>query len=263
MDNIGLSEVARYWDQNAGVWADQVRKGYDIYRETINNPSIFALIGDVQNQHVLDAGCGEGYNTRRLAQLGAKVSGIDLSSKMIELAREEEMRRPLGIDYQVSSFSSMTCFPSDVFDVVVSFMALMDGPDYPTAIQEIHRVLKPGGTLIFSITHPCFLTRDIRWTRDAEDREDRLIVGNYFSTETFVDRWKFSHSPEAQDLPEFEVPYFPRTLSDFLNPLIETGLELVRMEEPRPSEETAQKYPHLARWAQHAAIFLQIKARKK
>jgi ubiquinone/menaquinone biosynthesis C-methylase UbiE len=263
MNKIENPEVARYWDQNADVWADQVRKGYDTYREVINNPSIFALIGNVRHKCILDAGCGEGYNTRKLAKMGAKVTGIDISPKMIRAASDEETKDPLGIEYRVSSFSKMPVFPDLQFDMVVSFMALMDGPDYDAAITEIHRVLKVGGLFIFSIIHPCFLTRDLRWIRDENSQEDRLVIGNYFKTESYVDRWKFSQSPEAGELPEFQVPYFPRTLSGFLNPLLETGFELIRIEEPKPNEDACEKFPQLTKWAQHAAIFLQVKARKK
>ena len=75
MVDLVESDVARYWDANAPVWTDQVRKGYDYYRELLNNPSMFAFIGHIQGKSVLDAGCGEGYNTRKLARLGAKVVG--------------------------------------------------------------------------------------------------------------------------------------------------------------------------------------------
>jgi len=57
-------DIARAWDENAGAWAEQVRKGWDIYREVYNNPAflefIGASIGDLAGKSVLDAGCGEG-----------------------------------------------------------------------------------------------------------------------------------------------------------------------------------------------------------
>jgi len=56
-------EVARCWDENANLWADHVRKGWDAYREYLNNPAFFEFMGDLSGKTVLDAGCGEGYNT--------------------------------------------------------------------------------------------------------------------------------------------------------------------------------------------------------
>jgi len=131
---IDENDVAHYWDNNAETWADQVRKGFDIYRELLNNPSMFQLIGSVKGLKILDAGCGEGYNTRKLARLGATVFGIDISPKMIANANDAEKSDPLGISYQVCSFSRMDIFESNNFDIAVAFMSLMDGPDYLGAI---------------------------------------------------------------------------------------------------------------------------------
>ena len=258
---IGEDEVARCWDANSSVWADQVRKGFDVYRELVNNPSMFELIGPVNGLSVLDIGCGEGYNTRKLARLGAHVAGIDLSAAMIASASAAEERELLGITYHVGSFARMATVGDRSVDLVVAFMSLMDGPGYEAAVRESYRVLKPEGCMVFSITHPCFLTEGMRWITD-ENSEARLAVSNYFSTTPYLDRWKFSLSPEAAGLPEFEVAYFPRTLSGYLNPLLRAGFQLLEIREPMPSEEDCRRIPSLGKWRQHAAIYLQVKARK-
>jgi len=124
---IPEQEVARYCDENANLWPDHVRKGWDVYREYFNNPAFFEFIGDLSGKTVLDAGCGEGHNTRLLARSGARMTGVDISQRMIELARREEQREPLGIRYEVASFSDLSVLDDVSFDVVVSSMALMDG----------------------------------------------------------------------------------------------------------------------------------------
>ncbi len=145
-------DVARYWDDNAAWWAEQVRSRMDIAREYHNNPAFLAFLGDLGGRQVLDAGCGEGYNTRILARRGARMTGIDISERMVELARAEEDREPLGIRYARASYSDLGVFPDASFDAVVSFMALMDGPRFDVAMRESFRVLRPGGMLAFSIT---------------------------------------------------------------------------------------------------------------
>lgn len=103
--------VSRYWDGNAAAWTQQVRMGYDLYREKINNPAMFGLLGDLSGKDVIDLGCGEGYNTRRLARGAQSVHGVDISDRMIRFARESEHKEPLGIEYQVASFSILhPCF---------------------------------------------------------------------------------------------------------------------------------------------------------
>ena len=69
-------EVAAYWNVNAGPWAQEVRGGRDVARECLNNPAFLRLLGDLRDRDVLDAGCGEGHNTRLLARAGARMPGV-------------------------------------------------------------------------------------------------------------------------------------------------------------------------------------------
>lgn len=64
-------------------------------------------------------GCGEGSNTRRFAQLGAAMTGIDLSASMLAHARAQEAREPLGIRYLQASFSDECGLAAGSFDAVV------------------------------------------------------------------------------------------------------------------------------------------------
>jgi SAM-dependent methyltransferase len=255
-------EVARYWDQNADLWADHVRKGWDCYREHFNNPAFLRFIGDLAGKMVLDAGCGEGYSTRLLAKGGARMTGVDISQKMIDLARQEEQKEPLGIRYEVLSFSDLSLFGDAWFDTVVSFMALMDGPDFGGASREILRVLQPGGELIFSITHPCFMTRGYGWMEDENGNATKLTVSDYFGDQPYVERWRFKGGPAPKDARPFAVPFFPRTLSEYVNTLIRAGFVLEEIAEPRPSEDACKEHPWLQRWRDHATLFLYVRAVK-
>ncbi len=263
MDTSDISEqdVARYWDGNADSWSAQVRKGWDTYREYLNNPAFFRFIGNLKGKAVLDAGCGEGYNTRILARKGARVVGVDISPRMLDLARSMEQREPLGICYELASFSNLSVFPDASFDAVVSTMALMDGPNYAGALREFYRVLRKRGKLFFSISHPCFMTRGYGWLEDDCDGL-KITASDYFNTEPWVERWAFSHRPAEEPVEPFAIPAFPRTLSDYINTLIRSGFVLKRIQEPRPSERTCRKHPWLQRWRGHAAIFLHIHAVK-
>ncbi|MEN6548843.1 MAG: class I SAM-dependent methyltransferase [Armatimonadia bacterium] len=235
--------VGSYWDRNAHLWARQVRAGYDTYREYYNTPAFVAFIGDISGRTVLDAGCGEGYNTRIFARSGATLTGVDVSEQMIELARDEEAREPLGIRYEVSSVNDLSLFTADSFDMIVSTMALMDCADYNGAIAEFARVLRPGGTLAFSVTHPCFANDPREWHRDEDGNACELVTGPYRQSPRVVE-WSFGAAPGYEREP-FTVPVFSRTLTEYFNPLAPNGFCLERLLEPEPTEKACQKEPRL------------------
>ncbi len=244
--NAGDSEVSRCWDENAEVWARHVRAGYDTYRDLYSNPAFFEFVGDLSGQEVLDAGCGEGYNTRQFARRGARMTGVDLSARMIQLARAEEEREPLGIRYEVASFSDLSIFAAGTFHAVISMMALMDCADYDRAIREFWRVLRTGGLLAFNILHPCFMNTFKGWERD-ESGIVGIRLGNYFQRGSHTECWKFGAAPqsEAHQAEPFTVIYFLRTLADLINPLCAAGFQLEAIAEPRPTEEACQKDPRM------------------
>jgi ubiquinone/menaquinone biosynthesis C-methylase UbiE len=258
--------VAAAWNRNAELWAQEVRGGFDLYWELYTLPAFLSFMPSIVDKKVIDLGCGEGSNTRRFAKSGGLMTGIDLSAEMIKRARQEENKEPLGIVYEVGSFSELSPFDDEEFDCALSTMALMDGPDLTAALAAASRVLKPGGTLCFSILHPCFITPAVKWLTDEAGAHLGLRVGRYFEGAPFVEYWRFRRRPERSETPAreepFEVPRFPRTLSDYINAVSEAGFRIVKVEEPRPSEEMARRHEWLNRWYQHAPLVLFILAVK-
>lgn len=254
--------VARAWDRNADRWTRDVRAGFDVYRELYTFPAFLAFMPSIDRKDVIDLGCGEGSNTRRFAQLGGQMTGIDLSREMIERAVDQERKEPLGITYEVGSFASLKGHEEQTFDCALSTMALMDGPDFPGAVAAAYRVLRPGGTLCFSVLHPCFVTPQIMWLVDQDGIHQGLRVGRYFDQAPFVERRRFSKRPNPEDAPMFHVPRFPRTLSDYLNPLCEVGFRIAKIAEPRPDEAVSAQHAWLKRWRDHAPLVLFVSATK-
>jgi ubiquinone/menaquinone biosynthesis C-methylase UbiE len=256
-------EVGRYWNANADAWTQLARAGYDIYRDYFNTPAFLRMLPAVEGLAGLDIGCGEGYNTRLLAERGARVMAIDIADVFIAHAKRVEEQAPLGIDYRVASAVELP-FADGAFDFATGFMSFMDVPETDRVLQEAYRVLRPGGFLQFSITHPCFDTPHRRNLRDATGKTYALEVGDYFrNLEGEIDEWLFKSAPlhAKQGLRKFKVPRFTRTFSQWLNLLIETGFLLERVEEPRPDDETVRACPDLQD-AQVVAYFLHFRIRK-
>ncbi|MFK7803670.1 MAG: class I SAM-dependent methyltransferase [Anaerolineae bacterium] len=103
-----------------------------------------------QGKKVLEVGCGAGVDLVHFARGGADVTGIDLADVSINLARENFAHRNLSGEFQVMNGEAMD-FADDSFDAVYCHTVLMYTPNIEKMIQEIHRVLKPGGLAIFQL----------------------------------------------------------------------------------------------------------------
>ena len=182
---------------------------------------------------------------------------------VISDAREAEKAHPLGISYEATSAVELS-FDDASFDFATAFMSLMDIPETGRVFAEIFRVLRPGGFLQFSISHPCFETPHRKTLRDESGRAYAREVGDYFrKLNGEVEEWLFSAAPPEvrAGTRSFHVPRFTRSLSEWLNLLIDTGFVFERFGEPRPSDEVVQKRPRLQA-AQVVALFLHVRARK-
>lgn len=256
-------EVGRFWNANADAWTQLARAGYDLYRDYFNTPAFLRMLPAVEGLSGLDIGCGEGHNTRLLAERGARMTAIDIADVFIAHAKRVEEQAPLGIDYRVASAVELP-FADGAFDFATGFMSFMDVPETDRVLQEAYRVLKPGGFLQFSITHPCFDTPHRRNLRDATGKTYAIEVGDYFrNLEGEVTEWLFGAAPPeaTQGLPKFKTPRFTHTFSQWLNLLIETGFLLERAEEPRADDETVRACPDLQD-TQVVAYFLHLRVRK-
>lgn len=256
-------EVGAYWEANAEAWTALTRAGYDVCRDLYNTPTFLRILPPIEGREGLDIGCGEGNNTRLLAARGAKMSAIDISETFIRYSRQSESAKPVGISYQVASALELP-FGDERFDFATSFMCLQDVPNQEVALREAWRVLKPGGFLQFSITHPCFLAAQQGWVTDETGQRVALKVSNYFDRPAWqIEEWTFAQAPpEMQSrYPKFKVPYFDRTLSDWLNIVLRAGFQLEEFAEPTPDDEAIARCPR-ERDARLVAFFLIVRGRK-
>ena len=221
------------WDEASEAWADFVRTGKDYFRDALNNPATFKMIGEIAGLRVLDLACGEGYNTRILARKHAEVTGIDKSGELLALAMSEEDREPLNINYLLRDADSLNDVSDECFDLVTCFMALHDIENYDEAVGEVARVLKMNGRFVFSIPHPCFETVTI----DGVSMEASKA---YFRRIKDLTQWNMKRLSK-----HFTTVSFHRPISDYSQVLRRRGLLIIQMVEPQATSDMVERYPVL------------------
>jgi ubiquinone/menaquinone biosynthesis C-methylase UbiE len=133
------------WESSAQAWIDSIGERGDWGRQHVLDP---VMLGRVANGHfgnALDVGCGEGRFCRMLKAAGVRATGIDPMRRFIDVARQ---RDPEG-DYRLGNAEALE-FADASFDLVVSYITLVDIPDFRAAIREMARVLRPGGSLLIA-----------------------------------------------------------------------------------------------------------------
>lgn len=147
-------DTEQVYNINASKW---LRLKASTLSDFTARPFVFDSCGDVSNCSILDIGCGEGYCARELKSRGAgDYVGIDLSTEMINAARDQEKHDLLGIEYVVGNVVDSK--PDRQFDICIAVFLF----NY-LSIEEMQRVfsivydsLLPQGQFIFSVPHPFF-----------------------------------------------------------------------------------------------------------
>lgn len=105
-----------------------------------------------RGKRLLEIGCGLGTDLLQFARGGALVTGVDLTPASIDLVRKRFALEGVPGNAQVADAEHLP-FPDNSFDVVYSFGVLHHTPNTQKAIDEVHRVLKPGGRIIIMLYH--------------------------------------------------------------------------------------------------------------
>ena len=207
------------------------------------------LIPDLKNKNVLDLGCGFGWHCRYAREQKASyVTGVDISDRMIERARE--MTRDPLITYIKAPIEDID-FSNSQFDVVISSIAFHYIESFKSISGKIYNYLKPGGSFVFSVEHPIFTSNEKQdWYYDEHGNRLHWPVDNY----------QIEGMRETIFLTE-NVTKYHRTISTYINELIDKGFTLSRVKESFPSDEML-KDPGM-KDENRRPMFLMISANKK
>jgi ubiquinone/menaquinone biosynthesis C-methylase UbiE len=207
------------WGESAKAWIDAVEK--DAARLALLDPIMLRLAGDVAGARTLDVGCGEGRFSRMLVNRGARATGIDPTDLLVRAASARGFIAPLR------GVAEALPFVAKAFDLVVTYITLVDIEHYREAIAEMARVLKPGGRLLAA--NISFVSASQAenggWRRDEAGERIYVPIDHYAEETSAVYEWA-----------GLRLRNYHRPLSGYMRAYLGAGLLLREFLEPVPDE---------------------------
>lgn len=218
--------------------------------EAIEQPAFRGMLPPLDGLTILDLGCGDGELARWCMDRGAaRVVGVDLSARMLQLARERTA--DAGISYVRAGLEQIAFRPAS-FDLVTSSFALHYVQDYSAVMRSVEAWLRPGGTLVYSVEHPVCTAQVARqgWVADHVGRRLFWALDDYADEGQRQQRWFVDG-----------VVKFHRTVASLVNGLTAAGLVIQQLAEPVPIPEAIRERPDLVDDRRRPAVLV-AKARK-
>lgn len=161
------------------------KQGYDLWSESYDstaNPVVamdsrhtIKMLAPGPGELILDAGCGTGRNLSQLLSAASKPVGIDFSPGMLRVARRNFPDVPIAL----ADLEQSLPFENETFDAVLCALIGEHLNEMSAAFREFHRVLKPGGRLVFSVYHPKMSAAGIEANFERSGVEYRLGAVHY------------------------------------------------------------------------------------
>lgn len=212
------------WQDSADAWiADQGDRG-DFGRRCVLDPVMLPRAVGRGPRRALDVGCGEGRFCRMLGQHGIATVGLDPTPALLATARARD-----AVGTYVEGVAEHLPFNDGAFDLVVSYLTLIDIPDVQAAIPEMARVLAPGGTLLIANLNG-FNTAcaDRDWVLDAKGRRLHFPVDDYLVERPMWIEWR-----------GIRIVNHHRPISTYMKALVGAGLVLTHFDEPEPTPDAS------------------------
>ena len=146
------------WDQYAPEYVAQMALPTDVahYGSDIGTEADFRLLGDLKGKRVVELGCGAAHNSIAFAKQGAIAIGVDASVEMLAIGRRLCDREEVRVELRHSDMADLAFLRADSVDLVFSSCAFGFVEDLSRVFRQVHRVLRTGAPLVFSLPHPAY-----------------------------------------------------------------------------------------------------------
>jgi len=215
-------ETENVYDDLAKIFHEKRTKEKH-FNELMEMPLSFSLLGDVKGKKVLDAGCGTGISSKILSEKGAKVTGIEISKNMAEIAKE--YCKGLDIKFDKGSIDELP-YENNSFDAILASLVIHYFEDPTGVFKEFHRVLKKDGILVFSTNHPVNSCID---EFSEYKNKPAILVSDYFTRRKFY--WT------SKRMGNVKIPSIHFTFEDLFNFIVRNGFQIENLMESKLPKE--------------------------
>lgn len=211
------------WQASADAWiADQGESG-DFGRRYVLDPVMLPRALSRSPGKALDVGCGEGRFCRMLKPHGIAVTGIDPTPALLAAA---QARDPECMFLEAAA--ERLPFDDNAFDLVVSYLSLIDISDVQAAISEMARVLTPGGVLLIANLNS-FNTAGSGWVNGGAEEHLYFPIDNYLQERSIWIEYR-----------GIRVVNHHRPIGTYMRALLDAGLRLTYFDEPEPRPDAPE-----------------------
>jgi SAM-dependent methyltransferase len=214
------NDNAAAWDRYSAAYQHAARLSTDVvhYGPDLPTETTLRLLGDVKGRRVLELGCGGAQSSIALVKKGASAIGVDFSTEQLGFARRLCAAEGLKVDLRHGDLADLAFLPADSIDLVFSAYAFGYVEDLSRVFRQVHRVLKVGGPVVFSLPHPSYQMID-------GDRDPALLIRRSY----------FDRSPIDYEIDGIGFTDYRRTVGELYMSLVHSKFRVDVMLEPEPS----------------------------
>ncbi|MGE5559579.1 MAG: class I SAM-dependent methyltransferase [Chloroflexota bacterium] len=275
----GRERGETHWG-NVADWYDQLvgDRGSE-YHQHVIIPGVLRLLGltgtagaeRAPRLRLLDLACGQGVLCRRLAEAGCDVTGVDASPELLAAARRRNEHDRLPLDYVLADATKLvdeggqlqSGLAPAAYDAVTIILSIQNITPLSPVWQGARALLKPGGSLIIVMMHPCFrVPKQSDWHWDDRSATQSRLVSRYLSSDKIA---ILTHPGDAaHGVDETFTTHFHRPLQAYINTLGNAGLLIDHIEEwtSHKTDQAGPKKEAIDRARKEIPLFLALRARK-